>query len=120
LVDTYYVDPKPPGLLPEGAKLRLPLTLLVCVKSGDFVGAATLSVKVRLASGGAGPKVSTPIKLDGGVHGVNVNIALALPYEKAGLHWVDVEIDGRVATRTPLRIEHRSEPSPAPDVTAEP
>ncbi len=92
---------------------------VVTIKSGDFAGEALLSVRLISPSGAdAVDAVRTPITLKGAEHGVNVRILLTVPVRETGLFWADVELDGRLLTRTPLRIEYRP-PSPEPAATGQ-
>lgn len=115
VVDTFFIDPPPATIsLPPGVKAAIQAFLMVIVKSGDFRGDATLSVRLRHPSGRYEQKpVSAPIKFDGGVQGSAVQIEMAISVEEIGLYWADVEVNGRVLTRAPLRVALRSTPPPA-------
>lgn len=112
VIDRVYIEPSKEQL-PEGTTEGIPTSFAVVIKSGDFRGPATLVIKLRHPSGRYADKtISSPIVLKGGEHGVNVNVRMVIAVEELGLHWADVELDGRLLTRSPLWIERRSMPAP--------
>jgi len=37
--------------------------------------------------------------------GINLNMGFTLVVNKSGIHWFDIELDGKVVTRMPLAVE---------------
>lgn len=87
-------------------------TLALVLKSGGYRGTMKVTVRVRRPNGeyAAQPKIEAPAVFDGGEQGVAMILTMPLPVWESGLHWVDVEADGRLLTRVPLRVEVRSTP----------
>jgi hypothetical protein len=119
VVDRYYVEPLPAEVhLPPDVKPGFQTFLVIVVKSGDFRGQATVTIRRRNPSGEYPDKqMSVPLDFKGDEHGTSLNIGMTFPATEVGLHWVDVELDGRLLTRVPLRVEHRSKPESSPDST---
>lgn len=120
VVDRYWYDPTPPELvLPVGVKEGILTYLLVTLKSGEFLGSATLTVSVRKPSGSYAPKtVTTPVTFKGDEHGISLAIAFNLATEEDGLYWFDVALDEKLLTRVPLRIAPRQKSAPAGDAAS--
>jgi len=113
IVDRYYVDISSSEQLPTGVKPAIATSLMVIVKSGDFRGPATVTIKLRLPSGDYSERVvNAPVTFDGGENGVSLQVQMGIEIGRYGLYWAEVEIDGRLITRTPLRVELRSTPTP--------
>jgi hypothetical protein len=105
IVDTltgrYSATEVPPG---SKARVKFQVWLVVTLKSGEAKGKYTLRVRMNDPSGKQVElSEEMPIVLDGGEHGVNVNILLDLTVTD-GLFWVDVMVDDRVLTRVPLKV----------------
>jgi hypothetical protein len=117
IIDRYHVESGATGLTPPGgAKAGLKTFLLVIIKAGDFVGDATVSLKVRHPSGQYGPKpISIPVtftQAEGPESGIALQVEMGFGLEETGLYWADVEVDGKLLTRVPVRVEFRSKPTP--------
>lgn len=111
MVDRYWYE-KPKDMPPD-QRVGIDTFLVIVIKSGDFVGTKTLSVKFRKPSGSyTAGGLNAPLTLNGGQHGVTVQIALRVSVEEDGLYWTDVALDGQLLTRVPLRVEKRSTTEP--------
>jgi hypothetical protein len=113
VIDRYWIEQPLPAALPPGTKAGLTTFYMVIVKSGDFRGQATITVKVRAPSGKyQGKPIVAPLNFTGGEQGNALQIQMGFGLEETGLFWAEVEVDGKLVTRTPLSIELRSTPAP--------
>ncbi len=121
VVDSYRLDPLQGVALPPEAKPAFETYLYVAVKSGDFVGSVTVTVKLRRPSGSYPAKdiLQTPMELMGGQHGATLVAKIAFGVEEVGLHWADIELDGKLVTRVPLYVEMRSTQPPESSATTD-
>lgn len=110
IIDTYYIDP--PELKP-GEVHVIELQALVCLKSGDVKGESEMAFKLRLADGKTVevPK-KFPVVLNGGIHGANFKMALAVPVVY-GLNWLDVYWNGNHLSAVPFKLEKTPAPQAA-------
>lgn len=114
VVDRFSVETFGGGTAPAEMLSRLvpQATLALILKSGGYRGTMKVTVRVRRPNGeyAAQPKIEAPAVFDGDEQGVAMILTMPLPVWESGLHWVDVEADGRLLTRVPLRVEVRSTP----------
>jgi len=116
MVDRYLIERMPDVVMAPGTKAAFDTVLFVNIKSGDFRGPAEVTVKLRAPSGRESLKmVSAPLTFEGGEQGNTVVIRLTIVPEETGIYWADVEVDGRLLTRAPLRVEWRSKPASEPE-----
>jgi hypothetical protein len=103
------------GEVPPDAKTAVQCTLVVQLRSGDFVGTKTLRIRplnrpeqereFQVVFGG---NESGPL--------VVVELVLAVPVAEPELWWFDISLDGQTISRVPLRIEFQTPPSPVATV----
>lgn len=79
-------------------------TLLLCLKSGEARGSASLKLSVEQPSGLRTPGQTLPVFFEGGDLGVNIVLPLQLQLTQAGLYWIDVHLDDERLVRIPLRF----------------
>jgi hypothetical protein len=98
--------PELPSNAPPGATLLpYPLTLLVALKSGDFVGESRVSLIVESPDGKRTPfPESWPFVFSGGDQGINILANFALPPDKPGLYWFEVLSNDEVLTKVPFKL----------------
>jgi hypothetical protein len=111
IVDGYNVDP---DMLPRNnGEAFFHTNVVAILKSGDYTGTAKVEMRMRFASGDVGPALTTDVDFKGGRQGVSLVVGLAIPATEQGQHWLDVEVNGQLLTRTPLQLELRSASSSA-------
>lgn len=87
------------------APLPVPVpTLLVVLRAGELTGKHHLQIRHRPSAGKVLATVSLDILLDGEERGAQAIIEYGVQWLSAGLHWFELELDGRQLTRMPLRI----------------
>lgn len=79
------------------------LTLLITFKSGKAQGSLSVRVEQEKPSTERGTPAELSVFFEGGERGVNLVIPTEFRPEYAGLHWFDVFVEERRATRIPLR-----------------
>lgn len=84
--------------------VTLPLTLVITVKSGRARGRQMVTIRRESPAGLREQPISMPVFLEGEDRGVGIVMETNLTYEEEGLYWFDVELDGRLVTRMPLRL----------------
>jgi len=109
------------AVAPEGTPvgpIALPkMTLLVSLKSGDYVGKGVVTLRLNPPAGVEGPKEIGPgrfdveVELSGAEHGANVMLELNLVLEHQGVYWFDVYFNDEMITRTPLAFVRTTSPS---------
>jgi hypothetical protein len=114
IVDTISL---PGAVLPEsGTDLVLPLAMLVVFKSGDAQGERELQFRLENPSGkvftGGTWKITLGDPPEAG-HTFRSDLT-TLKWDKEGLYWFEVLLDGVLATRIPLRVRIGQPESPSP------
>jgi hypothetical protein len=100
IVDKVTIPEEPP----RGSLIGFNMTILVALKSGSRKGKCRILLKMR------GPRNKTEIHgmtegiLEGGEHGLQIRIPVALRYEGPDLYWYDVYVDDEIRTSIPLRL----------------
>ena len=84
--------------------LKIDITILIGLKSGDIRGKKQLKITPRAPSGQKLHGFSGPVILEGADQGAAIAIRYLLEAKKEGLYWFDVELDGQLLTKMPLRI----------------
>lgn len=98
-----------------GIKPGIPLSGLICVKSGPMVGKAHVYLDEVRPSGTRKRLLTFEADLKGGDHGQNLIINMMLGIEEEGLHWFEVFIEDTLMTKIPLMIVHKTlEPGTSP------
>jgi hypothetical protein len=87
----------------------------VAVKAGNAKGTHRLQLILAAPDGKKEVVSDSEIVLLGDEHGSNLRASLLLAIREEGLYWVDVVIDGKVLTRSPLRVVLREAPAPEAD-----
>jgi hypothetical protein len=91
--------------LPDSSEARVLVWLAIIVKSGKAKGKYNLSLRMNTPTGEVKAiGEETPFALNGGEHGVNANLMLALQVSHEGLFGIDVMVDGDVLTQVPFRV----------------
>ncbi len=88
-----------------GSSVGIPLTLFTSVKSGNTIGECRVTILCQPPTGKAVTVGEAIGNLTGGEHGINIRAPLIFPFHGAGLYWFDINVNGRVMTSTPLRVE---------------
>lgn len=93
---------------PTDTRPAFPLAIrgFVSLKSGDFVGKKHVKIDLIKPSGEVVPTGDNalPVAFEGGEHGVNIKLELTIAVNEEGLYWFNVQLDGELVTRIPLRI----------------
>ena len=84
--------------------LRMDVSIVISLKSGDYKGKKQLKITPRSPSGKELPGFSGPVIFEGEDKGVNVVVRYLFEGNEEGLYWFDVELDGKSLTKMPLRI----------------
>lgn len=90
-----------PDQMPQ---LKFDMFVVVCFKSGDFRGKKDVKIIPKSPSGQILQGFSAPMLFEGDERGVNVVLRYSLDIKEEGLYWFDVELDGEVVTKMPLRV----------------
>lgn len=106
----------PPDIDELPPAFRVGVNLLVVLKSPSFLGETRLTVVAVEPKGDRTELLDTPIEMTpaAGATGKQIRISLQLGSPQEGLYWIEVRLDGRRRTRTPLTIEFVRRP-PGPD-----
>lgn len=84
--------------------LRIDVSLLIGIKSGNFRGKKQLKITPTAPSGQVLPGFSGPILLQGDDHGAAIVVRYLFEAKEEGLYWFTLELDGEFLTKLPLRI----------------
>jgi len=84
--------------------VKINISVLVALKSGDFRGKKELKITPKSPSGLIMPGFSGPLLFEGDERGVNVILMYSFDTKEEGLYWFDVQLDDELLTRMPLRI----------------
>jgi hypothetical protein len=122
LVDQSHVEV--PEELRDGDIPPFQLRLLVGLKSCGYKGAGKLVIQGRAPDGQTIPElyIEAALTFHGGNHGTNLNVQIPIPYRGDGLYWFDVQFEGELLTRVPLKLSmsrtlSQSQGTPGPSVT---
>jgi hypothetical protein len=107
-----------PAEFGEGDSVAINTWFFVAVKSGDARGKHRLQLFLVAPTGKKELVSEGEIVLLGDENGSNLRANLSLTIQSEGLYWMNVVIDGRTVTRTPLRVVLRkaSEPASGPTI----
>src|SRR5579883_2402570 len=103
---------RPPGFK-QGDILGIKTWFLVIVKPGDGPKEQKLRLVLHNPSGATQAVAEADLIMLGGEAGSTLRDQLELPFDREGLYWLAVEIDGKTLTRVPLRVVLRSPPEHA-------
>jgi hypothetical protein len=93
---------------------RHPIWFLISLKSGAARGRFNVTVVRERPSGERDQIVQVPILLEGEDRGANIVGPGSFEPDQEGLYWFDVEFDGRLLTRMPLRAVYQPLPQGIP------
>jgi len=81
------------------------LTMVISVKSGKAKGGHEIAI-TQEAPSGIRTELGRPVRflLEGEERGHNLVIRVTITFEAEGLYWFDVNLDGELVTRMPLRV----------------
>ncbi len=109
IIDTVLI-PEDQGLPPGAA---IPVSVMVSLKSGDFVGESLVSVMLEEPDGTRKPfPEKWPVIFAGGEQGVNLVANFLLGIQTLGLYWVEIIWNDEVLTRVPLKLSRAPGPQP--------
>ncbi|MEO8103824.1 MAG: hypothetical protein ABI790_14980 [Betaproteobacteria bacterium] len=107
-------------LTKDAAQLDAPqmANLLVVMKSGDFIGKGVVKI-VGVSPDGKELKgvVTMPMTFEGGAHGNNLIVSMAIRTNKSGLYWYETYFNDKFLTRTPLSVYVTEKPTEKPQPT---
>jgi len=104
IIDRVFQTYRGPETIEGMPSVKINISVLVSLKSGDFKGKKELKITPKSPSGLIMPGFSGPILFEGDERGVNVMLMYGFDTKEEGLYWFDVELDGELITRMPLRI----------------
>ncbi len=87
--------------------MRLDVFIAIAIKAGDIRRKAELKVIPKAPSGAELPGFSGTVLLEGDDRGVNVVVKYVFEAKEEGIYWFDVNLDGMLLTKMPLRIIHQ-------------
>jgi hypothetical protein len=110
IVDTYIIQPVPQGVqvAPDGVVGFIVVKGLISLKSGDLVGNGKVGLILHKPNGEIttlSPEDGWPATLEGGEQGWNAKLNFVVGVKTFGLMWFDVEWNGELLTRIPLRLK---------------
>jgi hypothetical protein len=83
----------------------LPITLVVCFKSGNFRGSLPLAIRIETPSSFRWPDFQMEVLFEGdGDRGSQFVLPMQFPAQDEGLYWFVIELGGEEMTRVPLRV----------------
>jgi hypothetical protein len=83
----------------------IPLSFVVGLKSGGYVGSVPVKVRIDTPSGSEWPEVETPALFEEGEdRGAVIILPIQFPAQDEGIYWFTVQISGEVVTRVPLHV----------------
>jgi hypothetical protein len=93
-----------PDDAPRGA--AIPLSVLVVLRAGDFIGDAQVSLMLEEPDGTRKPfPEKWPVMFPGNEQGgVNLVVNFALAVQTLGLYWVEIIWNDEILTRIPLKL----------------
>jgi hypothetical protein len=102
LVDIFRMPPE----AQSQPDVALPVSALIALKAGDFLGEGELSLVVETPDGTRN-EVPTkwPLLFDGPLAGANVNFAFGIYIRHLGTTWVEVLWNGDLLTKFPVKLE---------------
>jgi hypothetical protein len=104
----------PPDFPSKENRLQVPVTILLCFKTGDFPGEHTVSIVATSPSGKKNPVVDQKLAFTTQKNGgANWIARTTLAVFSGGVFWFDVYVDNKLITRMPLEILiNKSTPPP--------
>jgi len=96
-----------PGAGAHGITLPplIPISFVVGLKSGGFVGSVPIKVRIDTPSGAEWPESETPARFEEGEdRGAVIIFAMQFPAQEEGVYWFTVQVSGEVVTRVPLHV----------------
>ncbi len=92
---------------PEAASL-IEATLIVRMKAGDFRGDTEVAIEQIDPTGRRRRLGRTVGTLNGSIDGFQITLDAGIAVAESGVHWFDIVVNGRSASRTPLQFDiHR-------------
>jgi hypothetical protein len=83
----------------------IPISFVVGLKSGGYVGSVPVKVQIDTPSGSEWPEVETPARFEEGAdQGAVIILPVRFPAQDEGVYWFTVRVSGEVVTRVPLRV----------------
>lgn len=107
LVDTITINVQGQTSPTEMPAINLPITIVVCLKSGGARGSHQLSLESETPDGATTQAHSQTVLFRGQEVGVNNIFRIQMGCRLEGVYWFNVVLDGRRLTRIPLRIVYR-------------
>ena len=104
ITDRIAVEPDPQPCTLVGEERRLPVRLVISLKSGGDPAGYTLIIRQVDPDGVQRGQWMETLLLDGPGSTHQLVLSLSLKYYQDGLHWFDVLVDGRRLTRMSLRF----------------
>lgn len=110
IVDRVSVSTTMPAGSPTAMRVPVPLpplVALISIKNGSARGTRHLDLRGTTPTGEPLPNISVPIPLAGDDdQGVQVRVNVVLQVNQGGIFWFDVQLDGELLTRMPLRVDY--------------
>ncbi|HUZ36131.1 MAG TPA: hypothetical protein VMV17_07370 [Streptosporangiaceae bacterium] len=83
----------------------IPLSFVVGLKSGGYVGSVPVKVRINTPSGSEWPEFETPARFEEGEdRGAVIILPIQFPAQDEGVYWFTVQVSGDVVTRVPLHV----------------
>lgn len=83
----------------------IPISFVVGLKSGGYVGSVPVKVRIDTPSGSEWPESETPARFEEGEdRGAVIILPIQFPAQDEGVYWFTVQVSGEVMTRVPLRV----------------
>ena len=89
----------------DSAQPPQPIKFFFAVRPGESKGMHRLELFWKQPSGQRSSMLKHDLMLVGGENGSNLRNSLLPLLKSEGLYWVEAEIDGKILSRTPLRVE---------------
>jgi hypothetical protein len=113
VVDRFQL-PKFTGPIPHGVQIPqqvVQFSLVVMLKSGDLgAGSHTVTIRLQKPDGTyVSPDNQVTVFFQGGDdNGAMIVVPLGIPAPQEGLHWFDIQFEGGLVSRIPMRILYQN------------
>jgi len=109
IVDRVIINTVPPttisSQLGTQTSSTISLTLALMFKAGAARGQKALTIRLSRPSGLRLPETTLPLLFEGDDdRGINIFLPFVLGIQEMGIYWFDLDLDGELVGRIPLRI----------------
>jgi hypothetical protein len=108
IVDIFYI---PDGITEAIPEVVIPVSGLIVVRGGDFIGEGELSVVIQTPDGSRSDPKTFPMIFGSSNQGNNVICHMTVSLKHLGISWAEVLWNGELLTKFPIKLEHKPKPA---------